>query len=107
MMSATPCTSRSTPNTNGTASAADIGELSNTNPINTLIAPKMKDPIPPPFNPPMAQPAKEARPWRVRQGWLRAAKGPRTGGRARSPLCNNSGLLPCRALIARDDLMLT
>ena len=25
---------------------------------------------------------------------------------ARSPSCNNSGLLPCRALIARDAMML-
>ena len=45
-----PCTSRSTPKTNGTASAAAKGELSSSKPTSRLIAPRMNEPMPPPLN---------------------------------------------------------
>src|SRR6202023_2055438 len=53
MMRPTSSINRITPNTNGTAKAAVIGELNSRSPINRLITPRMNDPIPPPVNPPI------------------------------------------------------
>ena len=52
-MSAAACIKSSTAKTNGTASAAAIGALNNRTPMSRLIAPRMKDPMPPPENPPL------------------------------------------------------
>src|SRR5215471_9204539 len=53
IISPTPCTSKSTPKTTGTASAAATGEPSSSSPTSTLITPRTNDPSPPPLHPPM------------------------------------------------------